>query len=755
MMLPIRISIRLRTLLAATIIALVIPAFDGFKGSVETDDVQSNVFRRFPFSAAAWRKHLGFLEESVRSNTGGTPVKEEAAHPAQAPLVTADEGAPTSKVTPRSPDDWTNEPISPVSKDAIDVLGSDWNAFSQTVQAYKVGDFNAAETAAEMLQTNAHDTAARWTGIKLHPKEAGFKRLSSFLLLHPKWPSSDWLKKRTEEALFSEHHHDRIVKSWFEKNRPITGYGKFLMARAFARDGKFEAAMALARDAWRNDDVGQGFDTMFVKELGPLLSVDDHKYRADRLAYSGKNTLALRAAELAGKDVVLLIRVRAATNNGNSGEKIYSSVPASLQNDPGLLYSRVRGLNNAKKFIEAGELLRRAPQDPALLIDGDAWWAEQKQTARKLLDSGDSQTAYVIASRHSARSTSNRVEAEFMAGWIALRFLHDATLATQHFASLEAAAETPLQKSRALYWRGRAAEARRTKEDQEAAWEFYKKAAAHSTSFYGQLASAKLGLPEHPLRQPPPAASRTEFNETVRSIEALLASGEREVAAPLALDAAKNLEDEKQVVALGDIIAQHQDAKLSLVFGKSASYRGVALDHIAFPAYGIPDFSALPGSATRAVVYAVARQESAFDPKAVSSAGAMGLMQMIAPTARHTAFMRGVSFDISRMLKEPAFNAQLGAAHLGILLGEYRGAYILTFAAYNAGGGRVKQWIDAYGDPRKAMVDPIDWIERIPITETRNYVQRVMENFIVYRSKFGENSTRAPQQELARMSDMP
>ena len=189
------------------------------------------------------------------------------------------------------------------------------------------------------------------------------------------------------------------------------------------------------------------------------------------------------------------------------------------------------------------------------------------------------------------------------------------------------------------------------------------------------------------------------------------------------------------------------------VYGKSASYRGVALDHIAFPSYGVPDYSALPGSATRAVVYAVARQESAFDPKAVSSAGAMGLMQMIASTARHTAFMRGVSFDITRMLKEPAFNAQLGAAHLGILLGEYRGAYLLTFAAYNAGGGRVKQWIDAYGDPRKPGVDPIDWIERIPITETRNYVQRVMENFIVYRAAFKETATHAPQTELARATD--
>ena len=155
------------------------------------------------------------------------------------------------------------------------------------------------------------------------------------------------------------------------------------------------------------------------------------------------------------------------------------------------------------------------------------------------------------------------------------------------------------------------------------------------------------------------------------------------------------------------------------------------------------------------MVYAIARQESAFDARAMSSAGAMGLMQMIASTARQTAYHHGVAFDISRMTREPAFNARLGAAHLGILLGEYRGAYLLTFAAYNAGGGRVKQWMDAYGDPRKPNVDPVDWVERIPITETRNYVQRVMENFVVYRAKFGENDTRAPQMELARAGDAP
>jgi soluble lytic murein transglycosylase len=205
------------------------------------------------------------------------------------------------------------------------------------------------------------------------------------------------------------------------------------------------------------------------------------------------------------------------------------------------------------------------------------------------------------------------------------------------------------------------------------------------------------------------------------------------------------------MAALTAVAERRRDARVSLTLGKLASYRGFTIDDAAFPAFGIPAFTALPGSASRSIVYAIARQESAFDPKAVSSAGAMGLMQMIESTARQTARQTGLGFDVKRMIAEPAFNARLGAAHLGLLLGEHKGSYILTFAAYNAGGKRVKEWIDAYGDPRRKDVDPVDWVERNPITETRNYVQRVMENLVVYRAKFDDRDLRSPQSELARM----
>jgi soluble lytic murein transglycosylase len=704
------------------------------------------------FSMSAWRSRHGSIQEALRDFLGRVATPAPPAHPPETALFAPDDGALSPLAAYAPADGWlkgTTEPnLAPI--DPASLVGADYEAFARALSAYKSGDFAAGDAAALTLQSTLAATAARWAALRLHPREAGFRRITGFLAEHPDWPAADWLRRRAEESLVAERQSDKTVKAWFAAAKPLGASGKFALARVLAREGDFVSASALARDAWREDDLNEGMESVFRKEFGDFLTAEDHKYRADRLLYGDKNGAALRAAELAGKDVVLLARARAAANHQAGGDKLFATVPATLQNDPGLLHARVHMLRHAEKITEAAALLRAAPRELERVIDGDAWWTERRLVARRLLDLGDAANAYVICAQHGARTTSNKVEAEFHAGWIALRFLNDPVKAERHFALLAQAAETPIQKSRALYWRGRAAEAYRTPDDDGKARALFEQAAAHSTTFYGQLARAKVGGADQPLRAAPTPAQGDARDESVRVVELLFATGDKEIAAPLALEAAKRLQSEKHVAALGEVVARQRDAKLSLILGKSASYRGVALDDVAFPAYGVPRFDALPGSASRSIVYAIARQESAFDPRAVSSAGAMGLMQMIPSTARRTAFLSRVGFDLGRMLSEPAFNAQLGAAHLGILLGEYKGAYLLTFAAYNAGGGRVKQWIDAYGDPRRGNVDPVDWVERIPISETRNYVQRVMENFVVYRAKFGDNDSQPPQVELAR-----
>lgn len=635
--------------------------------------------------------------------------------------------------------------------DPLALLGPDMDAFSRALAAFKAGNFVDGDQAAAAIKDALPLAAAQWAGLRLHPREAGFTRLSRFLAEHPNWPAADWLRQRVEEALFGDKHADRLVAAYFSTTPPKTPAGKLALARALLRAAQpFEVA-ALVKGLWREDDFNEALETVAKKEFSSFLGGADHKYRADRLLYAEKNAAAMRTAALAGDDVVQLARARVAASNESASDKTFADLPASVQNDPGLLFARIHTLRHRDKIAEAAALMRDAPREPWLVVDGDAWWTERRLIARKLLDKGQFAAAYELCAQHSARSTSNKVEAEFHAGWIALRFLNDPLTAGRHFERLAEIAETPIQKSRGAYWLGRALEALAAPEQVERTRVAFEQAAAHSTTFYGQLARARLGVLGSPLRPTPQPAEGEARDEAVRAVELFFAVDERALGASLAAEAAKRLASEAQVAALAEIAHRQRDAKISLTLGKLASYRGVAIDDAAFPAYGVPQFSALPGSASRSIVYAIARQESAFDPKAVSSAGAMGLMQMIASTARHTAQQTRVDFALKRLIDEPAFNAQLGAAHLGILLGEHKGSYILTFAAYNAGGKRVKEWIDAYGDPRKTQVDPIDWVERIPISETRNYVQRVIENLVVYRAKFADLEIRPPQGDLARV----
>jgi soluble lytic murein transglycosylase len=244
--------------------------------------------------------------------------------------------------------------------------------------------------------------------------------------------------------------------------------------------------------------------------------------------------------------------------------------------------------------------------------------------------------------------------------------------------------------------------------------------------------------------------SRAAFESlpAVQALKLLHEAEARELAMPLYIDLAQRLTDPAHLHALGDLALEQRDAKALLSIGKTAVQRGMPLDLHAFPTIGIPAYEAVGDQVEKAMVYAIARQESMFDPKAQSHAGARGLMQLMPATARRTAKRFNVDFDVNKLLSDAAYNAKIGAAHLGELMDDWRGSYILAFASYNAGGGNVKKWIDAYGDPRSPHVDPVDWVERIPFSETRNYVQRVLENLQVYRRRLGERSVLLTDTDL-------
>jgi soluble lytic murein transglycosylase len=516
--------------------------------------------------------------------------------------------------------------------------------------------------------------------------------------------------------------------------------------------GRDEEAARVVRALWRDGDFDAWTESVILRDFGASLTRDDHKRRADRLLYAGYLGAATRAAALAGPDVLALAEARIQSARAPTTAALLRAVPATLRDDPGLVFSRVQYARRAGRMYEAALLLSLAPRDPAAAISPDRWWSERKMVALALLDLGEPRLAFEVCDGAAPPETSEaKVDRAFHAGWIALRFLNDPATALAHFAKLAQGHSNPITLGRAGYWQGRAAEALgRTAE----ARAYYETAARYSTAYYGQLARARLGHRDIVLRPPPEAPpDRRDLIarlEVVRAFELLYAIDERDLIAGALADLGERSIDTVALAALGEVAARHKDARAMLLLGKAALGRGLPLEHYAFPTLGIPDYRPIGPAIEPAVVYAIARQESTFNPKTVSSARAMGLMQVTPEAGRYVAKKFGASYDEKRLLGDQSYNVQLGAAELGDLYVDYRGSHILTFAGYNAGRGRVKEWIAKYGDPRDPNVDPIDWVERIPFSETRNYVQRVLENLQVYRVRFGGGSKLLIEADLHR-----
>jgi soluble lytic murein transglycosylase len=365
------------------------------------------------------------------------------------------------------------------------------------------------------------------------------------------------------------------------------------------------------------------------------------------------------------------------------------------------------------------------------------------------MDQGKFLTAYqVIRPAATPANEYYRADVHFMCGWIALRYLDEPASAREHFAHIDEGAANPIVLARANYWRGRAAEALGDKDAMKAG---YEAAARYPTAYYGQLARAKLGHDAIELRAPSPTLASADgaapVDERVRAAEMLYELGERDVVLYFAADLGEQSTDVAVLEALGELTGRRNDARAMLQVGKPALGRGLALDHYAFPTIGIPPHTQIAPAIERSVIYSVARTESAFDQRDKSAANAVGLMQVTPEAGRDTAKRFKVSYDWDRMVSDPVYNTQMGAGELSALLSEYKGNHIMTFAGYNAGRGRVREWLAAFGDPRDPKVDPVDWVERIPLSETRNYVQRVMENLLVYRVRFDNGTAVAAKSE--------
>ncbi|KLK90205.1 lytic transglycosylase [Microvirga vignae] len=611
-------------------------------------------------------------------------------------------------------------------------------------KAYRDNDLTEAAILKSKLSDPAAQAVAEWFAIR-SGLSIGYERIIAFRKDYPDWPTTAQLRRRMEDTFLAQRPSTAQIRAFFDEHRPVTASGRIALGFALKNDGLDQEATDLIRHVWREDTFGSETESRIRDRLPNLLTQADHRFRMERHLLKENWGAALRAAGYAGKDYVTLVKARMSVFQGKKkAAKAFATVPASLRIDPSYLFSRALLQRRSKNLVEAANIIMQAPRDHELRVDGDEWWAEQRLITRELLDKGDAQTAYKVANHHAAESPAQQIEAEFHAGWIALRFLNDPAAAAKHFATVTKTASTPISLSRIAYWQARAAETAGASVDARL---FYARAADHPTTYYGQLAREKLGESVS-LRSVDPLKEeeRKAFEALipVRALSLLHQAGETELAIGLYIDLAQTMNDPGQLDALAALATSQQNPRAVLAVGKIALQRGFPLDQHAYPLAAIPDFQPVGDEVEPAMVYAIARQESAFNPKAVSSAGARGLMQLMPATAKRTAQRFGLGFDLKRLVEDPSYNAKIGSAHLGELMEDWKGSYILAFASYNAGGGNVKKWIDAYGDPRKPQVDMIDWVERIPFYETRNYVQRVMENLHVYRARLKEKPVSAP-----------
>lgn len=572
-----------------------------------------------------------------------------------------------------------------------------------------------------------------WTMMIRREAEVPFRHIVEFLTDNPDWPARSTLIRRAEEAMPDGLPADE-VRAWFDAHPPRTPRGSETYAAALRKNGDPDRADALLRRAWIEGNFPSSRDERDFRERHRALIGDAADLaRLERLLWRGSLGAARRQARRVDGDHRALAEARIRLAAMEYGvDPAIARVPARLRDHPGLVFERARWRMRKGRYEDTVELLDPPrPESP----HAARWWPLRHWAVRRALEAGDISVAYRIAAGHGLESGLGFAQGEWLAGWIALRFLEEPEVARKHFERLHGGVTTPVSRARGAYWAGRAAEAAG---EAEAARRWYAAGSRHLTTFYGQLAAARLGedvVPVAAHRTQPGAAARDAFErrELVRVVRLLAALGERRRVDVFLRHLARGAEDAAEAHLTAELARSVGRPDLAVGAARTARREGlVLLDHL-FPMGPLPATHTADGP--QALVLAVARQESGFDPQAVSPAGARGLMQLMPATAHQLAHRIGVRYDRGRLTADPAYNMRLGTTYLDRLIDRYDGSLLLAVAAYNAGPTNVNRWLTTYGDPRGGQVDPIDWIESMAFGETRNYVQRVFEALAIYRHR--------------------
>lgn len=544
---------------------------------------------------------------------------------------------------------------------------------------------------------------------------------------HGHWPGMARLRAQAESRM--QGQPAQTVLDWFSTREPQTPAGHLALIAAYRDTGRDPSEPL--RILWRGTDLSDAEETAILADHAALLT-GEHAARLDDLLWRGELDQARRmlprvdAAQRALAEARIGLQARV-----NGVDALIAAVPAALADDPGLSHDRFRWRLAAGNTESAAELMRGVSPDG--LGRPEVWAGQRARLARRAMAAGDTQLAYDLAANHGLTDGVALADLEWLAGYIALRFLDRPTVALTHFRRLRERVSSPISLGRAGYWEGRALDALNRDDDARAAYAF---GAQYQTSFYGLLAAERLGQTLDPVLISNPAYpdwrnTALAQSDLMQAALLLYSAGQWNEARRFIIQLASVLTSEAELGALAQFWLDRNEPHFTLRIAKAAIRNGILLPRAYFPLTGLEEADLL---VPPDLVLSIARRESEFNAAVISPADARGLMQVLPSTARSTARRLGIAFDESRLTSDGAYNAVLGAGYLREMSDQFDGTLSLVAAAYNAGPGRPTRWMNDFGDPRSRAVDPVDWIEMIPFNETRNYVMRVTESIVLYRA---------------------
>ena len=612
----------------------------------------------------------------------------------------------------------------------------DFNIAKKSIDAMQKSQWSSALSVSKKAKDKSIHSFIQWRHLLTSGNQANFYDYLTFIKNNENYPRISRIRYLAEHKLSTDKISPNKIINWFNSTEPLSGYGKLILGESFILTGDTAKGTSLIKDGWITADLNRANMKFFRKRFKKYLDADDYIKRADYLAWEGKSWDLKRMLRYLPKDYELLYTARQILMSKSYGvDNAIKNVPSKLKNDAGLNYDRLKWRRKRGRVDDSLEIIFKVKNNKDYLVRPDKWWTERAIMARALIYKKKYESAYKVASEHSLDKSPEFAEAEWMSGWIALSFLNDPILAIDHFNSFYQNVSYPISLSRGAYWLGRSYE---KIGDKKKSQEWYEEATKYLTTYYGQLAHLKIKPNEKfelVEQQKITDEYRKYFNkkELVKIVHLLDELNKdkytKNILKHLAND---NIESGSEILA-AELSTNISRYDFAIQIAKLASYEKRFHNDFNYPIISTPKYVNGRKIPETAFILSLIRQESEFDMRANSHVGAQGLMQLMPYTAKLVAKQAKLPYSKSRLTSDPEYNINLGSHYIAGLILQYDGAYPFATAAYNAGPKRVKYWKKINKNPQKNQVDFVDWVELIKFKETRNYVQRVMENYNVYR----------------------